>query len=349
MGDTPEEIAADLRAVGRIAAVPLLLRVLVELTGRDLAAVLRTSGDSGILCAMAGAGAFGLRTGGRIELNLLEQGLSAPIVLAAGRRFGYLYAVDRASVRELAQGAACAPSDPRLESTIERFAEILALGLDGGLSDPFAAAIGHDLRNPLQAVFGGADLLERKLEDPALSHIAGRIKFNARRTSAMIDDLLDVMRGRWGSGLGISPAVVAAADLGAALSREVEELETAEPDREIRVSFTLNCAAFCDLRRVRQVAGTLLRHVLTHSPPRRAVDVSTGNDDHQLVLAVGCATEAKIGEDLPAEAGHTPIFEGETLGLALCAQIARAHGGELTVQSTPGALPKYTVRLPLRR
>src|SRR5277367_4481064 len=71
------------------------------------------------------------------------------------------------------------------------------------LREQFIAILGHDLRNPLHAVFAGADLLARTLAYPAHVEIASRIKTNARRMSLLIDDVLDFARGRLGGGIGL--------------------------------------------------------------------------------------------------------------------------------------------------
>ena len=84
-----------------------------------------------------------------------------------------------------------------------------SMSAPGELREQFIAILGHDLRNPLQAIFAVGDMLERKVTDPALSTLASRIKTNARRMSALLDDVLDFARGRLGGGIGVELADVA--------------------------------------------------------------------------------------------------------------------------------------------
>jgi signal transduction histidine kinase len=91
------------------------------------------------------------------------------------------------------------------------------------LREQFIAILGHDLLNPLQAVYATGDLLERRLTDPVLSGMAARIKVNVRRMSALIDDVADFARGRLGSGIGARIEPVA--DIEGGLTGVVQELQ----------------------------------------------------------------------------------------------------------------------------
>jgi signal transduction histidine kinase len=395
MGDTAEEIAGDIRAVGRIGAVPLLLRVLCETTGMGFAAVARVTERTWTACAVADDIRFGLQPGGQLDVNTtlciesraaaapividrastdprylthhtpklygIESYVSVPIILANGRYFGNLCAIDRvpASV-----------SEPRIVSMFKRFAEIIALQLENELAreeeraallderatselrEQFIAILGHDLRNPLQAVYASGDLLERKLTDPALLSVAARIKTNARRMSALINDVLDFARGRLGDGIRIQ--LDQAASVEASLSAVVKELQDAQPGREIRAHFKVDRTVRCDIARVQQVVSNLLGNALTHGSPRSPVEISATTTDSDLILDVW-----NDGEPIPAES-LDKIFEpfwrhstsasrhGLGLGLYICSQIVHAHGGRISVTSTSANGTRFTVRLPLR-
>lgn len=140
--------------------------------------------------------------------------VSAPIILDGGRYFGSLFAFDPE------------PADvnnPKVIRTFTRFAGIIAMALrnqesrnrdleklsderaTSELREQFIAILGHDLRNPLQAIFAGSDMLLRKPNDPArVLQSAERIQSGARRMSSLIDDVLDFARGKLGGGIGIA-------------------------------------------------------------------------------------------------------------------------------------------------
>jgi signal transduction histidine kinase len=393
MGDTLKEIAHDVRAVGRLSAVPTLLRVLCDSTGMGFAAVARVTEASWTACAVIDDIEIGVQSGGQLDVKStlcresratqspiviecassdprydshpapklfgFESYVSVPIVLPNGRYFGNLCAIDRKPANV---------SNPRIISMFERFAHIIALQLENELAieqeraalhderasselrEQFIAILGHDLRNPLQAVYASGDLLERKLTDPALLAIASRIKVNVRRMSALIDDVLDFARGRLGDGIGIQAADVEGIE--ASLSAVVKELQDARPEREIIASFKIDSTVHCDIRRVQQVVSNLLGNAVTHGSPRSPVKICGTSDGKDFVLEVW-----NDGEPIPADSIFQPFWrhsasgsrQGLGLGLYICSQIVSAHGGRLFVTSTRDSGTRFTVRLPLAK
>jgi len=396
MGETTEEIESDIRAVGRIGAVPNLLAVLCETTGMRFAAVARVTAESWIACAVADDVHFGVLPGGRLDVNTtlciesrrarspvvieqastdprycdhpaprmykIESFVSVPIILPNGRYFGNLCALDPNP----------APvSEPRVVSMFTRFADIIALQLESELlrqqehaallderasselREQFIAILGHDLRNPLQAVHASGELLERRLTDPVLRNIASRIKLSVRRMAGLINDVLDLARGRLGDGIGIEVEDVESVE--ASLSSVVIELQDARPERTIVSRFDVERTVRCDIGRIQQLASNLLANALTHGAPSSPVEFAVRTDDTDLILEVW-----NQGDPIPA-GNLEKIFEpywrqsspdsrqGLGLGLFICSQIVKAHGGRMSVTSTLEAGTRFTVRLPLPR
>jgi signal transduction histidine kinase len=359
------------------------------------AAVARVTDETWVACAVADDIHFGLKPGGQLDVRTtlciesraarapvvidcastdprynshhtpklynIESYVSVPIVLASGRYFGNLCAIDPKPANV---------SEPRIVSMFKHFADIIALQLESELireeehaallderasselREQFIAILGHDLRNPLQAVYAGGELLERRLADPALIGIASRIKASARRMSALIDDVLDFARGRLGKGIGI-----AVADVGVetSLAAVVRELQTAQPDRKIITNFAVARTVRCDMGRVQQVASNLLGNALTHGSPDTPVEISARTDDKDFVLEVWNAgvpiPEGSINKIFQPFWRHSTsdCRQGLGLGLYICAQIVRAHSGQLAVTSTRDAGTRFTVRLPLEQ
>jgi signal transduction histidine kinase len=300
------------------------------------------------------------RTHAVLKRYQIESCVSVPIILSDGRYFGNLCALDRNPSKV---------AEPRILSMFKHFAALIGSQLDrqllqeqehrallderaaGELREQFIAILGHDLRNPLHAVYASGELLERRLTDPALLNIASRIKTNVRRMSSLIDDVLDFARGRLGGGIGVELTEVENINTG--LITVVQELQDAQPDCKILSSISVNRSVRCDLGRLQQVASNLLGNALTHGLPNSPVKISASADEHDLVLEVWNA-----GEPIPPES-LGKIFEpfwrhsvaasrnGLGLGLHICSQIVRAHQGRISVVSTREHGTQFTARLPL--
>lgn len=296
------------------------------------------------------------------KLYQIESYVSVPIILNNGRYFGTLCALDPRPAKV---------AQPRIVSMFTRFAALIASQLDnqllqeqehrallderaaGELREQFIAILGHDLRNPLQAVYASGDLLERKLTDPLLLSYASRIKTNVRRMSALIDDVLDFARGRLGGGIGVELTEVENINTG--LTTVVQELQDANPGCNIISNINVSRSVRCDLGRIQQVASNLLANAVTHGRPHSPVTIIASADDNDLVLEVWNA-----GDPIPPES-IGKIFEpfwrhsvsasrnGLGLGLHICSQIVRAHQGRISVTSTSENGTQFTARLPVGR
>lgn len=394
MDENAAEVAKAIAAIGRIEAVPTLLAVLCETTGMRFAVVARVTDTSWTACAVQDETHLGVKPGEQLDVNStlcfesraarapiviehasidphyrthrvpklyqIESYISVPIILADGRYFGNLCALDPNPAKL---------AEPRIVSMFNRFAALIASQLDSELRqeqqhtallderaaselrEQFIAILGHDLRSPLQAVYATADLLERKLVYPAHADMASRIKANARRMSLLIDDVLDFARGRLGGGIGVELTEVE--DINAGLGTVVQELRDAKPDCKIITDIHVERSVRCDLGRLQQVASNLLANALTHGISQQPIKISAYADEHDLVLEVWNA-----GEPIPVES-ICRIFEpfwrhsvsasrnGLGLGLHICAQIVKAHQGRISVTSTAQNGTQFTARLPL--
>ncbi|MDB6061158.1 MAG: histidine kinase [Verrucomicrobiaceae bacterium] len=184
MGDSPEEILRDIAAIGRIDAVPVLLRVLCESTGMGFAAVARVTEGTWIACAVQDDIEFGMKPGGHLEIHStlckevrasrqpiviahasvdpvycthhtplrygLESYISVPIVLAGGDYFGNLCAIDPRPAKI---------SEPRIESMFVLFAQLIALHLENERKHEQQAALlderaAGELREQFIAILG---------------------------------------------------------------------------------------------------------------------------------------------------------------------------------------------------
>lgn len=286
--------------------------------------------------------------------------ISTPIRRADGTFFGTLCAIDPRPRRL---------STPETVGMFKLFADLIGFHLDAqdriarseaallnerqiaDLREQFIAVLGHDLRNPLAAIDAGASLLARSPLDARATEIVARMRQSVRRMAALIENVLDLARGRLGGGLGLERK--AEAQLGPALEQVIGELRAAWPDRAIEAETALAGPVNCDRGRIAQLLSNLLANALTHGAADRPVRVRAVTHGEGFELSV-----ANAGEPIPAEMLERlfqPFFrasgrlsnQGLGLGLYIASEIARAHGGALDVTSTPQET-RFTLRMSAR-
>jgi len=284
--------------------------------------------------------------------------ISMPIVRADGAFFGTLCAVDPRPAKL---------NTPEVIGMFKLFAELIAHHLDAEeritaietslaqeretaqLREQFIAVLGHDLRSPLAAIDGGTRLLGRIAKDEKSVTILSLMQNSVKRMSGLIVNVMDFARGRMGGGLPINREPSEA--LGATLLHVVEELRTAWPSRTIEAAIAVDRAVTCDAGRISQLLSNLVSNALTHGSDTEPVRVTVATAGDAFELSV-----SNSGDPIPTAAlerlfspftrGEVrPSQEGLGLGLYIASEIARAHGGALTVESSD-AETRFTFRMP---
>ncbi|WP_158623609.1 response regulator [Corallococcus llansteffanensis] len=214
----------------------------------------------------------------------------------------------------------------------------------------FLGIVGHDLRNPLNAIRMSASFLIASEQMPApLMRTAGRIVSSADRMTRMITELLDFTRSRLGGGIPLTPGAM---DLGGLVRQVVEELELVHPSRVVKVTSTGTLTGRWDADRLTQVLSNLVSNALQYSPPDSVVEVSLQGGPEQVVARVANPGEPIAPQELgllfhPFQRAHTGahVPSGLGLGLFISQQIVRSHRGTLTVESD-AARTVFTLMLP---
>ena len=395
MNDLPESIAHDVAAVGRISAVPSILKIICENTGMRFAAVARVTEGTWTACAVEDSIAFGLVPGGQLDVDTtlckesraarkpvlfdhasedlhyrdhhtpriysIQSYISVPIIRPDGVYFGNLCAIDpRPNM----------VSDAKTIGMFQSFAELIGrqLALEQRqeateealresreateLRDQFIAVLGHDLRNPLASMSAISHVMLRS-QEPEVVKFGTRLRANTRRMGRLIDDVLDLARGRMGSGIGIHIAPVASLEAG--LREVVAELRDAHADWNIVETYQVSDLVECDLGRVQQLVSNLLGNALAYGDPAQPVSVQATLDCNWLELSVrnggapiSPTNLARIFEPYWRPAESKP-GGGLGLGLHICSMIVKAHEGTLQVSSTSELGTCFTARLPLRQ
>ncbi len=269
--------------------------------------------------------------------------------------------LDRGEV-ELAQRVSYPDTDPRTEvgqvgAALNRMLDHVGNALEARHASEmqvrqFVADASHELRTPLAAIRGYAELSRRSREPvpPELAHMLRRVESEAQRMTTLVEDLLLLARIDSGRPLAHEPVdltmliVDAVSDAHAAGPKHVWQLDL--PDEPVTVPG--------DKTRLHQVIANLLANARTHTPEGTTVVVGVSTEGEHAVVRV-----TDTGPGIPAPL-LPHIFErfargdssrsrqgGSTgLGLAIVSAVVIAHGGTISVDSSPGHT-EFTVRLPL--
>lgn len=211
--------------------------------------------------------------------------------------------------------------------------------------------LGHDLRNPLNAITMSSDLLLRRAERlPEDREQVKRIRRAADRMMEMIETLLDFTRLRFGA----FPLSFHPADLGEIALDVVEEMRSGQPDRTIELRVQGDPRGNWDPARVSQAVGNLVGNALAYSEPGAPVTIDVAGKDDIVTLTVN-----NRGTPIPASF-MAVIFEpfrrdvhdrdrsphGLGLGLYIVQQIVLAHRGAIQVESNHDTGTTFTMLLP---
>lgn len=217
----------------------------------------------------------------------------------------------------------------------------------------FVADASHELRNPLAAIRGYAELTRRGREElpPDIQFAMSRIDSESERMSRLVDDLLLLARIDNGPSLSITDV-----DLAEVVLNAVSDARVAGPDHVWRLDLAgSSVGVLGDRYRLHQVISNLLSNARTHTPAGTIVTTGLRVADGSAIITV-----TDDGPGVPAEIAGK-IFErfvrgdvararkaGQStgLGLSIVAAVVHAHRGTVRVASRPGHT-EFTVTLPL--
>jgi sigma-B regulation protein RsbU (phosphoserine phosphatase) len=218
-----------------------------------------------------------------------------------------------------------------LKATIKN-AEAIAV-----LREQFIAVLGHDLRNPLQAIMQAASLLELVSSEKEVLTISRVLKNSSSRMNELINKIMDFAQVKMGSGLIMEKKP---GDVSLILSHIIDEIRLAWPGRIIEIHSDITEPVFCDTARISQLFSNLLANALTHGAQDKAVLVSAKTENNIFEFSVSNQGFPIAKEILPllfqpfTREYSRSSHHGLGLGLYIASEIARAHGGAIIVDST---------------
>ncbi|ELY29955.1 PAS/PAC sensor signal transduction histidine kinase [Natrialba magadii ATCC 43099] len=222
--------------------------------------------------------------------------------------------------------------------------------------EQFAYAASHDLQEPLRMVSSYLQLIERRYSDAFDEDGEEFLEYavdGAERMRRMIDGLLAYSRVET-RGDPLEPIDL---DDVFANVREDLQLQIAETNAEITVADDGLPRVRGDANQLRQVFQNLLENALEYSGddrPRIHVDAESRFRDRRREWVISVHDEG-IGIESSDQDRVFEVFErlhnpedhpGTGIGLALCERIVERHGGEMWIESEPGAWTTVSFTVP---
>jgi PAS domain S-box-containing protein len=237
--------------------------------------------------------------------------------------------------------------------------------------DEFVAMVTHDLRAPLNAIQGWAQLLRSgKLNEAARIQALETIERSTRNQARLIEDLLDISRMIQGR-LELEPGWV---DLTAVVKAAIADAFPAANTKQIAIAAVLDNSDLTlrgDASRLQQVLGNLLSNAIKFTPEGGRVDVRLAKLGNRELGVGSRETDGRMGGSYAqitvtdTGCGIPPellphVFDryrqaqglarqgGLGLGLAIARHIVELHGGTIQA-SSPGEDQgaTFTIQLPL--
>jgi len=224
------------------------------------------------------------------------------------------------------------------EAQVRRTERLAALG-------QLSAGLAHEIRNPLSTIKGSAEMLLKNVDsDGAVAHeLAGYISTEVDRTNALVTRFLDFARPLT---LRLEQTEIAEV-----IDEAVAQVEKHTPPLDVSIykNYSPDIAPFpFDRQLIERVIYNLLLNAAQASPPQSSITVKTrqvGDTVEIDVIDRGSGIAPKDRESI-----FNPFFttksSGVGLGLAIVSKIVDEHGGQITVESEPGAGSAFHVFLP---
>ncbi|MGH6950951.1 MAG: sensor histidine kinase [Vitreimonas sp.] len=320
-----------------------------------------------ILAWLATAIALAAISGGAASPMVAALAIAPAMALALGRR----WAPEAGAGAVLGLAAAAAWAHFQAPASLGIFPQALAavsLALAAGLmalSQRDAAAtqvmgrrlaeVSHELRTPLTHILGFAEMVERQIFGEIGARYveyAGLIRRSGAHLLGLVNDLLDLSRieaGRYELDLESFDARAVIEDVVRlsvdAAARKQIALGMVTPDAPLIVE--------ADARALRRILINTLGNALKFTPEGGKVIVAAAVVDGALQLdtidngpGFPAADREKLGQAFERGAGRAQV-EGAGLGLALVSELARLHGGRLSLLDAPGGGALARIVLPV--
>jgi signal transduction histidine kinase len=220
------------------------------------------------------------------------------------------------------------------------------------MREEYLALMSHDLRAPLTAILGRAQLLERRLTQHGLAREAASANIIVQ-SSIRMDDMIEGLLDRTRTDAIMDAQQRSGIDLVAVVRQMLDQ--TIAPDDRARVTLDAipTLLVVVEVAQIERVVVNLLTNALKFSARPTPIVVQVYQQATDAIIAITDHGSGIAPEDLPHlfekhyRAQTVGQIAGNGLGLYTSRLIVEAQGGRLWAESTVGLGSTFTVALPL--
>ena len=217
----------------------------------------------------------------------------------------------------------------------------------------FFASLGHELKTPLNAILGYADMMRAGIRGPMpepYKDYPEIIHESGQDLLLLVDDILDLAKPE-ADRQRLEPEPV---DLTASAQSILRQLDN-QAERagvKLKLKATSEVWAEADARAVRQIWQNLVSNAIKYSSSGGTVTLDARDEGNATVLSVTDKGAGMSSEDVRrvlepfSQGSNSKGRQGTGLGLAVVNSFAQLHGGQVVIDSAPGKGTKVEVSLP---
>lgn len=235
----------------------------------------------------------------------------------------------------------------RLETLVTELNALHATAKDRAtFAEQMVGIVSHDLRNPLNAIQMGTEVLGMSALSDDQQRVLALIGRATERATHLIEDLLDFTRARVGNGIAVSLSPIRLHDV---VAESLDELRLSHPTCTFLHERDGEAVCIADPRRIAQLLGNLVSNAIAYgtwdepitiTSSARAASVITV---HNFGLPIPATLQATMFEPMTRGEDHIGPGRSVGLGLFIVREIARAHGGTASVVSSAEAGTTFRV------
>lgn len=219
--------------------------------------------------------------------------------------------------------------------------------------DEFISIASHELKTPLTSIKAYLQLLQREAADKnPFSLYVDRTLTQVKKLDGLIAELLDISKLESGK-LVFDQSMF---DFESMLTAQIEMFKRSYPDYLIERTGFVQAPVYGNESRLEQVVTNFINNAIKYSPEERKVIVDARIKDNELSLSVtdfgigiSETDQKKLFNKFYRAPQAVSSFQGMGIGLYICAEIIRRHGGQYGVTSEPGKGSTFYFSIPLKK